>query len=122
MAEEPRVDAPTSATGRWSGYLEDLHTRIARRFRRAEVKERVRRYLGGLLAEIGRKNSWQMAEVIGEDQPRGTQRILGGSRWDADGVRDDLRDYVVEHLGDQGSGVLKVVDETGFLKKGEKSV
>ena len=121
MAKEQRVDAPTSATGRWSGYLEDLHTRIARRFCRPEVKERVRRYLGGLLAEIGRKNSWQMAEVIGETQPRGTQRILGGSRWDADALREDLRDYVVEHLGDEKSGVL-IVDETGFLKKGEKSV
>jgi SRSO17 transposase len=54
-----------------------------------------------------------MAEVIGEAQPRGTQRILGGSRWEADGVRDDLRDYVVEHLGDERSGVL-IVDETGF--------
>lgn len=121
MAEAPRVDAATSATERWSGYLEDLHTRIAPRFRRPEVKERVRRYLAGLLAEIGRKNSWQMAEAIGEAQPRATQRILGGSRWDADGVRDDLRDYVVEHLGDERSGVL-IVDETGFLKKGEKSV
>jgi SRSO17 transposase len=121
MAKEQRVDAPTSATGRWSGYLEDLHTRIAGRFCRPEVKERVRRYLGGLLTEIGRKNSWQMAEVIGETQPRGTQRILGGSRWDADALRDDLRDYVVEHLGDEKSGVL-IVDETGFLKKGEKSV
>jgi SRSO17 transposase len=121
MTEEPRVGAQTSATKRWSGYLEDLHTRIVRRFRRAEVKERVGRYLGGLLAEISRKNSWQMAEVIGEAQPRGTQRILGGSRWEADGVRDDLRDYVVEHLGDERSGVL-IVDETGFLKKGEKSV
>jgi SRSO17 transposase len=62
-----------------------------------------------------------MAKVIGEAQPRGTQRILGSSRWEADGVRDDLRDYVVEHLGDERSGVL-IVDETGFLKKGEKSV
>jgi SRSO17 transposase len=81
------------------------------------LKERVRPYLGRLLAEIGRKNSWQMAEVIGETQPRGTQRILGGSRWDADALRDDLRDYVVEHLGDEKSGVL-IVDESGFLKKG----
>ena len=121
MAEEPRAGAATSATGRWLGYLEDLHTRIARRFCRPEVKERVRHYLAGLLAEIRRKNSWQMAEVIGEAQPRGTQRILGGSRWEADGVRDDLRDYVVVHLGDESSGVL-IVDETGFLKKGEKSV
>jgi len=121
MAEEPRVGAATSSTERWSGYLEDLHTRIAPRFRRAEVKERLRHYLAGLLAEIRRKNSWQMAEVIGEAQPRGTQRLLGGSRWEADGVRNDLRDYVVEHLGDEKSGVL-IVDESGFLKKGEKCV
>lgn len=121
MAEEPRVGATTSAREHWLGYLEDLHTRIAPRFRRAEVKERLRHYLAGLLAEIRRKNSWQMAEVIGEAQPRGTQRLLGGSRWEADGVREDLRDYVVEHLGDEMSGVL-IVDETGFLKKGEKSV
>src|SRR5215207_5483107 len=62
-----------------------------------------------------------MAETIGETQPRGTQRILNGSCWDADAVRDDLREYVVEHLGAKDTGIL-IVDETGFLKKGEKSV
>src|ERR671913_469668 len=110
-----------STVEQWSAYLEDLHGRIAHRFRRPEVKERIRRYLTGLLAEIRRKNGWQVAEAIGEAQPRSTQRILNGSRWDADAVRDDLREYVVEHLGEGGSGVL-IVDETGFLKKGEKSV
>jgi SRSO17 transposase len=58
---------------------------------------------------------------MGERGPQGTQRLLNAARWDADAVRDDLRNYVVEHLGDEHSGVL-VVDETGFLKKGEKSV
>ena len=110
-----------STVEQWSAYLEDLHGRIAHRFRRPEVKERIRRYLTGLLAEIRRKNGWQVAEAIGEAQPRSTQRILNGSRWDADAVRYDLREYVVEHLGEGGSGVL-IVDETGFLKKGEKSV
>jgi SRSO17 transposase len=105
----------------WSEYLQDLHARIAHRFRRPEVRERLRRYLVGLLGETRRKNGWQLAETIGETQPRSTQRILGGARWDADAVRDDLREYVVEHLGDEESGVL-IVDETGFLKKGEKSV
>jgi SRSO17 transposase len=61
-----------------------------------------------------------MAETIGETQPRSTQRILNGTHWDADAVRDDLREYVVEHLGDENSGVL-IVDETSFLKKGEKA-
>jgi SRSO17 transposase len=105
----------------WPKYLEDLHTRIALRFRRPEVRERVRRYLTGLLGDARRKNGWQMAEAMGQAQPRGTQRVLNGSCWDADAVRDDLREYIVEHLGDEQSGVL-IVDETGFLKKGEKSV
>jgi SRSO17 transposase len=105
----------------WPEYLEDLHARIARRFRRPEVRERVRRHLAGLLGDARRKNGWQMAEATGEARPRGTQRVLGGSRWDAEAIRDDLRSYVFEHLGDEQSGVL-IVDETGFLKKGEKSV
>jgi SRSO17 transposase len=62
-----------------------------------------------------------MAEAIGEARPRGVQHLLNDARWNADLVRDDLRGYVVEHLGDGESGVL-IVDETGFLKKGEKSV
>jgi SRSO17 transposase len=62
-----------------------------------------------------------MAEEIGERGPQGAQRLLNAARWDADAVRDDLREYVVEHLGEEESGVL-IVDETGFLKKGKKSV
>lgn len=62
-----------------------------------------------------------MAEAIGEARPRGVQHLLGDARWAADAVRDDLREYVVKHLGDEASGVL-IVDETGFLKKGNKSV
>jgi SRSO17 transposase len=110
-----RARAASSVVEQWSVYLDALHARIAHRFRRPEVKERVQRYLIGLLGEIRRKNGWQMAEAIGEAQPRSTQRILNGTHWDADAVRDDLREYVVEHLGDKESGVL-IVDETGFLK------
>jgi SRSO17 transposase len=88
---------------------------------RPEVRERAFRYLSGLLGEVGRKNSWQMAETIGEARPRGVQHLLNDAHWDADAVRDDLREYVVEHLGDLESGVL-IVEETGFLKKGQKSV
>ena len=61
-----------------------------------------------------------MAEAIGEMGPQGAQRLLNAARWDADAVRDDLREYVLEYLGDEESEVL-IVDETGFLKKGEKS-
>jgi SRSO17 transposase len=104
----------------WQAGLEALHARIAARFGRAEVRERVRRYLAALLAPLERKNGWQLAEELGEAGPRGVQRLLSGAHWDAEAVRDDLRAYVVEHLG-APDGVL-VVDETGFLKKGTKSV
>ena len=66
-------------------------------------------------------DGWQLAEAIGERDPQGVQRLLNSAEWDADEVRDDLREYVLEHLGDEETGVL-IVDETGFLKKGEKSV
>ena len=76
-------------------------------------------YLRGLLAPLERKNGWTLAEQAGESSPDGMQRLLATADWDADRVRDDLRDYVVEHLGDPGA--VLVVDETGFLKKGNRS-
>jgi SRSO17 transposase len=109
------------AIERWPDALSELHTRVAGRFLRPEVRERARRYPAGLLGRVERKNGWQMAEAMAEIGPQGTQRLLNAARWDANAVRDDLREYVVEHLGEEESGVL-VVDETGFLKKGEKSV
>jgi len=122
IAEQMGAERANSKTiERWSAHLEELHSRIAKRFLRPEVRQRAYRYLTGLLADVRRKNSWQMAEAIGETRPRGVQHLLNDARWDPDAVRDDLREYVVEHLGDEKSGVL-IVDETGFLKKGEKSV
>jgi len=100
--------------------LDRLYERIAHRFGRAEVRARVRRYLMGLLERLDRKNGWQLAEAIGEGGPQGVQRLLTTAVWDAEAVRDDLRRYVVEHLGDVANGVL-IVDETGFLKKGAHS-
>ncbi len=104
----------------WRVGLDALHARIAKRFRRSESRERAKRYLAGLLDRIERKNGWQLAEHLGEGGPQGVQRLLNAADWDTDAVRDDLRAYVVEQLGDPG-GVL-IVDETGFLKKGTKSV
>jgi SRSO17 transposase len=109
------------AIGGWSEALEELQRRIANRFARSEARERVKRYLLGLLGRVERKNGWQIAEAIGEKDPQGVQRLLNSSKWDADLVREDLREYVVEHLGDEASGVL-ITDETGLLKKGTKSV
>jgi len=108
-----------AAIGRCADALVDVHARIAHRFARAEARERAGRYLAGLLDRVERKNGWQLAEAMGEVGPRGVQRLLTAAAWDADGVRDDLRAYIVEHLGDEVSGVL-IVDETGFLKKGMK--
>ena len=93
---------------------------IAGRFRRPEPRRRALTYLRGLLSPVERKNGWQLAEQAGDATPDGVQRLLYNYRWEADLVRDDLRDYVVEHLG-EADGVV-VVDETGFLKKGDKSV
>jgi SRSO17 transposase len=70
--------------------LAGVVARIAGRFRRREVRQRVTAYLDGLLAHVERKNGWQLAEAMGEHQPRGVQRVLSGSQWDADAVRDDL--------------------------------
>ena len=122
IAEQMGNERANSKTiEQWSAHLEELHSRIANRFLRAEVRQRAYRYLTGLLADVRRKNSWQMAEAIGEARPRGVQHLLNDACWDPDAVRDDLREYVVEHLADERSGVL-IVDETGFLKKGKKSV
>ena len=100
--------------------LDEVHARIGGYFHRREMRERVRRYLEGLLSHVERKNSWQLAEGLGETGPQGVQRLFTDADWDAEAVRDELRTYVVEQLGDAESGVV-VVDETGFVKKGTKS-
>jgi SRSO17 transposase len=103
----------------WVAGLDDVMARIAPRFGRVEPRRRARGYLLGLLSPLAGKNSWTIAEAAGDLTPDGMQRLLNDYRWDADKVRDDLRGYVAEHLGDPG-GIL-IVDETGFLKKGVKS-
>ncbi|HEU4798590.1 MAG TPA: IS701 family transposase [bacterium] len=104
----------------WHDELTALHARIAPRFGRPEVRLRVGRYLTGLLGPVERRNGWQLAEQSGERTPDGVQRLLRTARWDAEAVRDDLRAYVVEHFGD--SNAVLVIDETGILKQGTKSV
>src|SRR5258707_11856860 len=84
------------------------------------MRERVRRYLEGLLTPVERKNSWQLAEGLGEAGPQGVQRLFTDAHRDAEAVRDELRTYVVEHPPDERSGVL-VIHETGVVKKGAKS-
>jgi SRSO17 transposase len=103
----------------WARDLDDLVARLAPRFGRVEPRRRALAYLRGLLAPVERKNGWQLAEAAGDRTPDGMQDFLARARWNADALRDDLRAYVVEHLGDPGA--VLVLDETGFVKKGTKS-
>ena len=113
------VDAQSAQTFQvevesWAAQLEEVHTRIAHRFARAEPRQRVLAYLKGLLSNCQRKNGWQLAELMGELTPDGMQRLLSSAKWDENSVRDDLQSYIVEHLGD--TSAIGVLDETGFLK------
>ncbi len=99
--------------------MDDLVARIALRFSRIEPRRRARAYLQGLLAPLERKNGWHLAEAAGDASPDGVQDFLARMHWDADAVCEDLQAYVVEHLGDPDA--VLVLDETGFVKKGDKS-
>ena len=103
----------------WTQELEHLHARIAPRFARPEPRRRALAYLQGILSDTSRKNSWQLAEHAREARPDGMQRLLTSAVWDADLVRDDLRAYVLEHLGN--ALAILAIDETSFPKKGRKS-
>jgi SRSO17 transposase len=100
----------------WQVLFDEVMARVAGRFGRVESRRRARALVLGLLAGLPRKNCWTIAEHAGDATPDGMQHLLGRARWDADGVRDDLRDYVVDHLGDPAA--VLVVDETGDVKKG----
>ena len=104
----------------WEQHLDHLASRISPRFARRQGHEQARAYIDGLLSSVERKNGWQLAEQLGHANPYRVQHLLDRAVWKADLVRDDLLGYVTEHLG-QADGVL-IVDESGFLKKGDKSV
>jgi SRSO17 transposase len=104
---------------RWSRELEQVRSRLSGRFTRPELRYRVGDYLRGLLSAVDRKNGWQLAEFVGELSPKNIQHFIGRAKWSAEEVRDDLQSYVVEHLGDDHA--VLIIDETGFLKKGDKS-
>src|SRR3989449_8270334 len=104
----------------WQEAFEAFHARFADLFERSESREQARKYLRGLLTEAERKNSWQVAEAVGDRIPDRMQRLLYQVPWDADAARDRLQQFVIETFGDaEGIGV---VDETSFLKKGTHSV
>lgn len=104
----------------WEVELAALKARLAPVFGRREVRATGSAFVDGLLSGVGRKTGWLMAEQAGLDGPYRMQSLLGRSQWDEEALRDGVRGYVIESLADP-DGVL-VVDETGFLKKGEHSV
>ncbi|GHO58159.1 hypothetical protein KSB_66340 [Ktedonobacter robiniae] len=104
---------------RWGQELQLLHARIAPHFVRPEPRRRALAYLKGIISSMQRKNGWQLAEHAGEARPDGMQRLLNQVVWNTSGVRDELRAYILERLGDPGAVV--VIDETGFRKRGKKS-
>ena len=104
---------------RWEHELDRVNDQIGARFGRPEIRNRARVYLKMLLSDVQRKNGWQLAERAGDASPKNIQHFVGRAKWDAAQVRDDLQQYVVDHLGEKDA--VLVIDETGFLKKGTKS-
>jgi SRSO17 transposase len=113
------LDQDVPAVQGGAAYLADIERRLAPYFARAEPRQRAMAYLRGLLSPAERKNSWQLAEVSGDATPYAVQHLLRRALWDPEAVRDELRHYVVQHLGD--AAAVLVIDETGFLKKGRHS-
>jgi SRSO17 transposase len=115
----PETRTTAADVCRWAQELFHLHARIAPRFARPEPRRRALAYLQGILSDTSRKNGWQLAEHAREARPDGMQRLLSSAVWDTDGVRDDLRTYTFEHLGN--TSAIVVIDETSFPKQGKKS-
>ena len=122
MIPDPRTspaELTVDTVRAWLLELTDVERRIGAQFPRWDARQRAGAYLRGLLSPVERKNGWQLAEVNGDDTPYGVQHLLGRAVWNAEAVRDDLRGYLMEHLGTP-QGVM-VIDETGFLNKGRHS-
>jgi len=105
---------------RWQEPFDELMGRVAVRFARVDLRQRARAFVRGLLSDLPRKNCWTIAEHVGDLSPDGMQHLLARAVWDHDAVRDDVREYVTEHLGDPEA--VLVIDETGDLKKGTTTV
>jgi SRSO17 transposase len=105
---------------RWQELFDEVMGRVAGRFARVDLRRRARAFVRGLLADLPRKNCWTIAEHVGDATPDGMQHLLARAVWDEDQIRDDVRAYLVEHLG-HPEAVL-VIDETGDLKHGTATV
>ena len=114
------MDAATVA--RWEERFEQLTDAIGPCFKRQDLRRQALGYLQGLLGRVERKNSWQLSEYLGRAGPYGLQRLLGRASWDADRSREVLLAYARRQLLSEDEPGVLVIDETGFLKKGTKSV
>jgi len=103
----------------WASSLREIKARIRLLFTQERVAASAGLFLDGLLGDERRKTGWMRAEAAGDPGPWRQQAILGRGRWDADELRDIVRDYVVEHLA--ADDAVLVIDETGFLKQGRAS-
>ena len=103
----------------WASSLRDAKARLRPLFSQERVAVPAGLFLDGLLGDERRKTGWMRAEAVGDPGPWRQQAILGRGRWDADALRDVVREYAVEHLAD--ADAVLVIDETGFLKQGKAS-
>lgn len=106
------VDLGVGQVDSWHGVLAGLHARFGSRLARSEPRGRALEYMAGLMAPLERNDGWSLAERAGEVHPIGVQRLLGDADWDADGVRDDVRDFIVESIGDKDA--VLIGDDTGI--------
>jgi len=103
----------------WASTLRDVKRRMRGLFAQERSAVNAELFLDGLLGDERRKTGWMRAEAAGDPGPWRQQALLGRDRWQADALRDVVRDYVIEHLGDEDA--VLVIDETGFLKQGKAS-
>ena len=115
----PSPDVALETVRAWAVWQTEVERRILPRCARREARRRAWESLRGVLSPVERKNGWHVAEVNWDTTPYGVQHLLGRAQWEADEVREDLASYVAEHMGDPQA--VLVVDETGFLKKGQHS-
>jgi len=106
----------------WDDRFERMMDHFGGCFARCDLRRQAEGYVRGLLGGVERKNSWQLAEHLGREKPYGIQRLLGRASWNADQVGDELVRYARAHLATETEAGVLIVDETGFLKKGKKSV
>jgi SRSO17 transposase len=103
----------------WASSLREVKRRIGPLFSQERSAVNAGLLLDGLLGDERRKTGWMRAEAAGDPGPWRQQALLGRDRWDADALRDLVREYIVEHLADDNA--VLVIDETGFLKQGKAS-